>query len=144
EINQILKEQSDEEARRKRFNELVQQGDLLFEKSDWVEARKKYEDALALYNEQYPRDQVQKCIDSLKAKDDAGDAYRKLIEKADEYFGAENWEKAKDLYKRAVGLNPRDQYPKDQLKKIEDILNPPKEKINGSPELTDYGPAVNG
>ena len=65
--------------------------------------------------------------------------YQKIIAKADEYFSAENWPKAKNLYQRALKLKNYDQYPKDQLAEIEKILNPPKEVTSGY-TLKDYGP----
>ena len=78
-----------------------------------------------------------------KDKSGANKEYDKLINKADEYFDAANYDKAINLYTRAVGFKPSDPHPKKRLKEIELILNPPKNHIANSNGLTDYGPAVN-
>jgi tetratricopeptide (TPR) repeat protein len=144
EINQILNDLESEKGKRDRFNKLIQQADTHFEKSEWSKALDIYLDAMELFQEKYPKDQVDKCRDNIKNNGVTADkAYDKLIKKADEYFKAVNYDKAKGLYERAVGIKPSDQYPKDQLKVIDRILHPPKERVNKSLELTDYGPATN-
>ena len=142
EINQLLKDLANEKEKRARFDALIQEADTYFERKKWQEALKKYMDALDLYDEQYPRDQVEKVREALKnTGDNANKQYQKLIKKADEYFNAQNYEKAKGLYERAVGLKPSDQYPKDMLEKIKLILNPPKNE--NAVVLKDYGPNTN-
>jgi len=144
EINQLLKDMASEKEKRDRYNKLIQDADTQFEKGDFEKALPLYMDALDLFKEKYPTDQVEKCRQNMK-KDDSGinKQYEKLIKKADEYFNSATYDKAKNLYKRAVKLKPSDQYPKDKLKEIDAILNPPKELIGQSGELKDYGPRIN-
>jgi tetratricopeptide (TPR) repeat protein len=145
EINQILKDLESEKEKRQRFDELIQQADTYFERKEWKNAMEKYMDALDLFVEQYPKDQVERCREGMKisAGDSADKQYNKLIKKADEYFNAKNYDKAKGLYKRAVKLKPSDQYPKDQLKAIEAILNKPVKLIADGPDMKDYGKQTN-
>ncbi|MCB9224916.1 MAG: hypothetical protein H6582_12100 [Crocinitomicaceae bacterium] len=144
EINQILNDLNAEREKRKRFDDLIQEADTFFERKQWKKALDKYLEALDLYQEAYPKDQVEKCREGLKNNGDTADKeYQKLIKKADEYFNAQNYEKAKDLYKRAVKLKPSDQYPKDQLAEIDRILNKPVKMIADSKDLKDYGPQTN-
>jgi hypothetical protein len=144
EINQLLKDQAAEKEKRDRFDALIQQADTYFERKEWKRALAKYLDALDLYVEQYPQDQVEKCREGLKGSGDtANKEYNKLIKKADEYFNAKNYEKAKNLYTRAIKIKPSDKYPKDQLKEIDRILNPPKKMVANSGNLKDYGPQTN-
>lgn len=144
EINQLLKDQQSEKDKRDRFNKLIQQADTHFERQEWKEALEVYMDALDIFQEQYPKDQVEKCRNFIKANGDTAEKeYQKLISKADEYFDAQNYEKAKDLYTRATRLKPSDQYPKDRLKEINKILNPPAVLTGVDNQLKDYGPPVN-
>ncbi|UKN01319.1 hypothetical protein K6119_16450 [Paracrocinitomix mangrovi] len=143
EINQILKDLASEKDKRDRFNQLVQTADNQFEKGKWQDAMQNYMSALDIFKEQYPEDQVAKCREELKKKPGADDAYNKLISKADEYFDATNYDKAKGLYKRAIKLKPSDQYPKDKLAEIDRILNPPADLVEKSNDLKDPGTRVN-
>ncbi|MEX1001251.1 MAG: hypothetical protein WDZ35_03970 [Crocinitomicaceae bacterium] len=142
EINQLLKDLDKEKEKRDKYKRLIQEADTFYERKKWKQAMEKYMDALDLYRESYPEEQLEKCREFLKNTGDTADKqYNKLIEKADEYFHAANYTKAIELYKRAIKLKPSDQYPKDQLREIDLILNPPKndQKI----VLNDYGPNVN-
>lgn len=144
EINQLLKDMASEKEKRDRYNKLIQDADTQFEKGQFEKALPLYMDALDIFKESYPTEQVAKCREKMK-KDDSGinKQYDKLIKKADEYFNSATYDKAKNLYKRAVKLKPSDQYPKDKLKEIDAILNPPKELIGQSGNLKDYGPPIN-
>ena len=144
EINQLLKDMDAEKEKRRKFDELIQKADTQFEKGEFEKALPIYMSALDLFKEQYPTDQVALCRENMKEDDSAiNKEYEKLISKADEYFDAVNYDKAKNLYQRAVGLKPSDPYPKARLKEIDLILNPPKNHIANSNGLTDYGPPVN-
>ena len=144
EINQLLKDLDADKAKRKKFDDLIQQADTQFEKGEFEKALPIYMAALDIFNEKYPTDQVAACRAKMKKDDSAiNKEYEKLIAKADEYFDAANYDKATNLYERAVGIKPSDPYPKNRLKEIYDILHPPKNHIANSNGLKDYGPAVN-
>lgn len=144
EINQLLADRSSDADKRKKYDDLILQADNLFESKKWKEALEKYLSALdIIQSEQYPKDQVEKCRAGMKKGPGGNAQYDKLINKADEYFDAANYPKAKGLYERALTIKPSDPYPKKRLKEINDILNPPKEHIASSDGLKDYGPAVN-
>lgn len=140
-INAILSGQADADKKQADYDALIKEADYEFEKKNWKVAKEKYASALNLMDEQYPKDQIKKIEGFMKTETstEIEEQYNKIIAKADEYFGSQNWEKAKGLYKRALNLKPYDQYPKDKLKEIEDILNPPKDAKSGY-TLVDYGP----
>lgn len=144
EINQILKDNASKEENDKKYEDLIQQADGLFEQGKFKEAKGLYEKALTIYSKQYPKDQIQKCITEMKriGEIEADEAYQKIIEKADEYFNAASYDDAIRLYERAIKLNPTDQYPKDQLLAIDKIRNPNK-YIQKSDELRDPGTKLN-
>ncbi len=144
EINQLLADRASEADKKKKYDALIQEADNLFESKKWKPALEKYLSALDIIStEQYPKDQVAKCREGMKKGPGGNAQYDKLIKKADEYFDAANYPKAKNLYERALTIKPSDPYPKQRLKEINDILNPPKNHIASSDGLKDYGPPVN-
>ncbi|TNE55637.1 MAG: hypothetical protein EP338_02365 [Bacteroidetes bacterium] len=123
-----------EADQKKRFDLLVKEGDNLFKASDWSKARQKYEEALGIISsDAYARRQVDKCIKNLQAKPDEQKQYNKLISKADDYFNSSNYNKAKELYNRALTLKSNDPYPQKKLNEIEQILNP-KPVVSSNPQ----------
>jgi tetratricopeptide (TPR) repeat protein len=142
EINQILDNQKGDAE----FNKLKQQADTYFEKGDWKNAKIYYEKALTLKpGDSYCVSQIN--VINQKMKDETGvteqKEYQKILTKADEYFNAKNYEKAKGLYERALGIKPGDEYPKTKLGEIDRILYPDK-YVTNSNALPDYGKPING
>ena len=138
ETQQILDNRAErskeESAKKAAFDKLVAEADMIFESKEYINAKIKYEDALRLYpSDPYLLKRVEESI-RLSKKEGEGleeAAYRKVVDKADEYFAAANYEKAKKLYERALTLRSYDTYPKDQLDEIRLILNGPvKEEVN--------------
>lgn len=131
----------DKEAK---YNKLINAADNLFEQSKWNEAQIKYTEARNVFDRAYPKEQIEKCKNKLIKND--GELIKKIakvIKVADKKFAAADYEKAKELYTRAIGLNKNinrtDQYPIDQLEKIKDILFE-KDKTNVAVE--EYGELV--
>jgi hypothetical protein len=118
----------------KKYEEAIAEADQLFDKESYLDAKNKYEEALFYKgNDKYAltrRDEalniLSKGIDSEKDKQ-----YQKIIDKADEYLSDENYDKAKNLYNRAISLRNDDQYPKDKLAEIEALLNAPSKVEKG-------------
>lgn len=65
---------------------------------------------------------------SESQKKDKKDEYSTLILEADEYFSSNDFIYAKSCYGKALRIKPKEDYPKNQLKKIEKILE--EEKLN--------------
>lgn len=143
EINQIILKAKDEEALREQYDDYIKEADYQYEKGNWKEAKSSYTSAYNLFNEDYPERRIKECTEAMKAatEDEVNKNYNKIIAKADEYFTKKNYDKAKNLYNRAIGIKPSDQYPKDQLKEIDKLLNPTKYANNttNSNGLKDYG-----
>ncbi len=126
EINQILSNISRVENSKNKYKELISKADNLFERKEWDRARALYVQAYDIENNSYPDSQI-KRIDAIHSTFE-DDQYKRMIAKADEYFNAENYEKAKVLYKRSIKTFTKKNtaYPKAQIKKINALLNPPE------------------
>lgn len=132
-----------EKAEKERIDALLKEADALFSTENYLEAKRKYDEVLTINNSNvYALKQVEECVRRAKKKVTSGDdaAYRKIVDKADEYFNLENYDKAKGLYERALKLRSFDTYPKDQIVEIERRLrNPEKNEY----ELEYLGEEIN-
>ena len=105
----------------KTYESYIQQADKHYEEGAYSKARDFYRKAGALKpDEKYPQNQIVAAEDKMKeeAKLDIEKQYQKVIEKADEYFEAKDYVKARDLYDRASKLKPTDPYPKQKIEEI--------------------------
>lgn len=140
EINQIL----DNKSKDTDFEKYKLQADTYFEKGDWKNAKAYYEKALGVKDDAYCASQIEIINQKMKSEtnQEIDAQYQKLIAKADEYFDAKNYEKAKELYERALGFKKSDEHARQRLDEIDRILHPDKyvTKSNGLP---DYGDPVN-
>jgi methylmalonyl-CoA mutase cobalamin-binding subunit len=106
----------------KQYNDLIKSADTKFTAKDFAGAKTIYQQASDLKtSEQYPKDRIKACDDAMGAA--AIDAqYKDLIKQADTKFTAKDYTGAKDLYTQASGVKPTEQYPKDKIKAIDDLL----------------------
>lgn len=119
------KRKAEEEAKAKEAAYLaaVKKGDELFAAKEWIESRSAYEEALKLKPEEaYPKTQVEKIEAELSKMAEKDKKYADAIKAADALFNKEQWEAAKAAYGQALRLKD-DQYPKDQIAKIENKLS---------------------
>ena len=135
EMRQILDNVAKENAANKELASLVAAADQEFNSGKWSNAKAAYDNILAKYpSNNYAYEQSKKCEIKLKEEADADKerVYRNLVNSANEKFNAANYKKAKELYERAVTQRPNDPYPKQKLREIENIQNPPVANQNPS------------
>ncbi len=136
---QKLREAETEQA----YRAVITKADNKFVAEDWKTAQAFYQEALTIRpSDKYAKDQLNASIQKQRDESDreASKQYQKIIDKGNEYFGDKNWEKAKDMYERALTLRAHDQYPKDKISEIERILsNGGKEPV----KLEDLGKREN-
>ena len=111
------------------YKTAIANADNLFNGKDYTNAKNKYNEAIALKpNEIYPKDQL-KQIDKIEKESLLKkDTYDKAIVKADEALGQMAYDKAKVLYNEALTILPEQEYPKNKIKDIDDIINKQKER----------------
>ncbi|WP_321280673.1 hypothetical protein [Marinifilum fragile] len=111
------------------YAELIQKADNAFQNSQFTVSKVMYERALGMFDREYPKKQL-KEIDKL-IRDERNSAlseeYKQLIAKGDEELSANHYAVAKFYYNKAIALNKKEKYPKNQLKKIDELLKSKKD-----------------
>jgi tetratricopeptide (TPR) repeat protein len=125
-IDALLSKSEAEKALNEKYNAAIAKADASFKAKDYNPAKTFYTDALALKSaETYPKTQL-KAIDELLNKDKASkeldDRYNAAIKKGDDAFIAKDYASAKAGFTEANALKATEQYPKDKLKAIADLL----------------------
>jgi tetratricopeptide (TPR) repeat protein len=90
---------------------LKNEADVLRDKGSYQQAIDKYNQALALKDEQYPKDQIEYCQEQI----DNASKYESLITAADQFFSQKSYKTALSKYQEAQKLKPNEQHPKDRI-----------------------------
>jgi hypothetical protein len=139
-LAELEKKKAEELAQKKldeEYNALITKADNSLASKKYEDAKGSYTSALALKSaEQYPKDKI-KEIEGILAEiakkaaeeeiristqKELDEKYNALITQADNSMSAKNYEDAKGKYTSALGLKAEEQYPKDKIKEIENIL----------------------
>ena len=112
-----------EQKRAATFERLIAEADAQFSQANYEEAVELYTKAIDVDPyDSYPDNQIT-IIKKILAKNQNNDKnYQKNVELADGYFNQQQYTNAQIYYKRALTYKD-DQYPKDQLLKIDRILS---------------------
>ena len=116
------------------YNAAIAEADKLYTAKNYEGALAKYEEALAIKpKEKHPADRIleldaliQKKKEAELAEKQENAEYYNLIQAADNFRNAKDFEKAKAKYQEALAKKD-EQYPKDEIKKIDAAI---KEKEN--------------
>ncbi|MCC5922296.1 MAG: hypothetical protein JJT77_00805 [Crocinitomicaceae bacterium] len=143
-INDLALQQKSQQEQQAQFDKILAAADELFNAENYLNARDKYEEALKVIpNNAYAlrkRDEsVERAEELERSADD--ERYKKIVDKADEYFEEESYDEALGLYQRALGLRAADPYPKMRIERIEQILNP---AMVQNVTLEDLGERIDG
>ena len=130
EINLKLKElksQSDKmTSERLKYDDIVNQGDQLYNEKRYKEAKTKYSEALNLFkNEYYPKKkiaEIELTLKEMEASEILLEQYNNLISKADALKLENKLEEAKILYEKAKNLNPSSSYSDEKISLINESL----------------------
>lgn len=136
---QLAQQQAANNTAEAAYKKYIVAADTSFNQTNYTEALKLYRKALSVKpNDVYANSRVQLCIDKAKQKtaNQNDNLYQQILSKADQYFADKNYDKATNLYKRALSLRSNDVYPQNQLDKIEDIKNGSSKR---SVEIADLG-----
>lgn len=101
------------------YNKLIEEGDMLFEKKEYDQAKIKYQNALKYKPEEpYPPLRIT-VVDSLARELDLlQDKYSVIIADADVLFKSKKYQEAKTKYIAASAMFPEEEYPKNKIEEI--------------------------
>lgn len=132
-------------VKKKEFDVMVERGDELYMEQDFKGALASYEAALKIDpDESYPQtmivrveealanpmhskalSQEEKSPETIETGTSASsgqDDYTLAVANGDKLFGLQNYEEAKLAYLKAANINPKEQYPRNKMKEIDDLL----------------------
>lgn len=112
----------------KYYDAYITKADSAFYQQDYEYAKENYLEASKIIpSKDYPKQQIQKIGLIIEEIAEKQEKYNKTIALADNQFSSENYLGAKDSYLGASAIMPEKEYPKNQVNKIDSILN--KEQI---------------
>ena len=126
EIDKALAALATQKENDTKYAELIKKADASFEANNWQEAKLSYTSAQNIKpNEQYPKDKLKQVEAKLVAeanKKQLEENYKKAIAEADAQLKSKDYSGAKTNYTKASSLKPNEQYPKDKLKEVENLI----------------------
>ncbi len=119
---QAANEQTTEEA----YQAAIKTADDLFTEKSYPKAKTEYQNALLIKpNENYPKTKVaeiDQIFANLAKQKSLDDQYSGLITEADKRLAEKSYPEAKTGYQAALKIKPDQQYPKDKITEIDNIL----------------------
>ncbi|MGC8824927.1 MAG: hypothetical protein ACP5PZ_10115 [Bacteroidales bacterium] len=121
-ISEELKALADQKARQEAYDKAIADGDKSFAMKNYEEAKISYQSAQAIFPDKpYPAQRVAE-IDRILKEIAVQKNYDNLIAEADNLFQLKSYEQARSKYQSAQNLKPAENYPKQKIKEIDDIL----------------------
>ncbi len=128
-------------AKDQQFNDLVSKGDKSLVENNLVDAIKWYEQALTVKND--PIIAAKLAETKVKNEKATGDAveeqYQKILSVGQTAINEKNYDKAIDMYNRALKLKPNDDLPKQKLAEIDRLK---KEQADAAAKLAAYNKKI--
>jgi hypothetical protein len=126
------------------YDKNIKQADDYFAKQDYSNAKQYYTSAQnILPNVNYPQQQIDKINNILaKQKDNENtNSFNDLIKKGDASFNQKDYNSAKRFYNSANQIFPNESYPKNQIKRIDDLISNDRNTINSNSNVSssNYG-----
>lgn len=107
----------------KTYNEAIAKADDFYRTKQYAEALPFYKEAQSIKpNEKYPPDQINRITSILDQQLSLEEAYTNALAMADKLFGEKQYQEALSPYQKASQLKPSENYPKDQIAKIRELL----------------------
>ncbi|WP_045033685.1 hypothetical protein, partial [Draconibacterium sediminis] len=133
EIDRILRElaaaQAAKEELDRKYANLIMQADRFFSANSFTPSKQNYTEALALKPEEtYPKDKIAE-IDRILEQRAIDEKYRNVIVVADGHFRTQSYDDARLQYEIALGVKPDEEYPKEQIRKIDAIRENERQQI---------------
>ncbi len=118
-LNEINRLEEEILAIENQYRGLVKDADGLFSRKNYEDAKAKYNEALALKNnEEYPKSQLTKIdqvLASLAKAEELENRYNAAIQQGDNSFEAQNYNESITAYESALVYKPGESYPKERI-----------------------------
>ena len=109
-------------AEKKKFDDAMAAGEAMFTAANYSGAKMKFKEAAGLRPvDPLPPKRIKACEDAIAGADKER-MYSDAIKSADQKFTSKDYSGAKDLYKAAEVIKPKEQYPKDRIKECDILL----------------------
>ena len=110
------------EARNREYARFITLADRAFNNQEYNPAANNYRSALQVKpDESYPQERLEQ-IGNIQKQRETDERYRQLLLAADGFFRASEWNQAKGEYEKASEVKPAEEYPKEQIRRIEETL----------------------
>tara|TARA_R110001592_G_scaffold359340_3_gene665649 strand:- start:3067 stop:6597 length:3531 start_codon:yes stop_codon:yes gene_type:complete len=123
EANKAIAALTEAEENQKNYASEIKVADGLLKKKSYKEAIASYQKATSILpDETYPKEKINEAQSALNALADQAELnknYAAKITEADALFAKSKWVEAKSIYKEASGLKPMEEYPVEQIAKID-------------------------
>jgi len=115
------------------YQSYISKADEAFANKDMAISRFYYNKALSIKkDEEYPKIKLKDIQKQLAESESAtaSEQFNKFVEMADAAMQSKNYTLARFNYNKALTLRPNEKYPKDQLKKLKELMEAPKAQSN--------------
>ncbi len=112
------------------YDEAIDKADALFRQEDYDAAMLTYSDALRFWPDgEHAKARMGSISEIMALRKAQEEAYTNSITLADKLFADEDYTGAKAEYRKAIGINPFEQYPKVRIDEIDMILTEIQNKL---------------
>ncbi len=123
EINRILKNIANEQAKENAYQDAISEADKLFGEEKYTEAKTYYLQALSSKpDEELPKSRISEIDLIMKGIAALDDQYTDRLTVAQQYLDSDNLEGALTEYRKALELKPEESLPAQKINEIESIL----------------------
>ncbi|MBN1768180.1 MAG: hypothetical protein JXR50_06835 [Prolixibacteraceae bacterium] len=130
EIDRLLQMPDDYAMRREKYDEFIKIADDFYDAKEYTSAIYNYNEAHKIFtDEAYPQNQIAKIRGILSREESTQleqeqlqNEYDRVIARADNAFNQESYQSARTLYLEALNLIPGQEYPQNQLRRINQLL----------------------
>lgn len=123
-INECIKIMIDKQTKESMYAKSIASADKFYAVKNFQSALLDYKDASSIKpEEKYPRDRITELAALLKAQKEIDDAYNKAIANADNLFKETSYLDSRTEYVNASKIKPEQDYPKNRIREIDDLLS---------------------
>jgi tetratricopeptide (TPR) repeat protein len=105
------------------YDVAIASAEKLYQQKDYEKAMAEFENASKILpNEKYPKDRINEIIKIMIDKQTKDEMYSSSIASADKFYNSKSYQNALLGYQKAASYKPEEQYPKDRIKELTELL----------------------